>query len=295
MSFDTKPLTDNVGVEVIGLNLDQPLTDAVKQDLYDLWLQAGIVLFRGMGTSPERQLELSRCFGQHEVHPIEDIRVDGYPELIWLANRGKRTAGVYYFDDVPLVSKIPWHTDMIYTTKPGRGALLRMLTMPAQGGETGWVDTAAAYDALPAATQQKLEGLEALFQFILEPNEMRFGRWDNVRKESQGDIVFPEFPDVAHPLVWTHPESGRKALNLSPLHLRKILDMDAQEGDALLTELVEHTLNPRFRYVHHWKVNDMMLWDNWRTMHSTSGHPPKTDRLVHRTTLAGDHEFGRLL
>lgn len=294
MNFEVKPLTGTVGKEVIGLDLDQDLSDSVKQDLYDLWLDAGILLFRGMGSSSERQLKLSHCFGEHEVHPIEDIRVEGYPELIWLTNKGKRTAPIYYYDEVPTVGRIPWHTDMVYTTKPGRGALLRMLVKPAQAGETGWIDTAAAYDALPQATKEKIENLKALFQFITEPADMRFGRPANVRCASKGDMVFPEFADVAHPLVWTHPESGRKALNVSPLHLRNIIDMDEVEGDALLTQLVAHTQEPRFRYVHDWQVNDMVLWDNWRTQHSAFGHPPEMDRLVHRTTLIGHHEFGEL-
>lgn len=296
MNFEIKPLNGNIGAEIIGLDLNKAITDATRQDLYDTWLDKGILLFRGIGTSPEKQLALSRCFGEHEVHPIEDIRVDDYPELIWLASNGKRTAPVYYYDEVATVGRIPWHTDLVYTTTPNRGALLRMINLPAQGGETGWIDTAAVYDALPQATKERIEDLEVKFEFILDPAEMRFigNQWQTIRKGSEGDIQFPEFPDVVHPLVWIHQESHRKALSISTLHLRQIIGLDQETGDALLEELVNLALQPQFRYIHQWQVNDMVLWDNWRTMHSALGHPPGHARLVHRTTLKSDHAYGRL-
>lgn len=295
MGVEVVKLAGGVGAEITGLDLDKPVDQATTELLNEAWLQAGVLLFRDVGESPEKQIALSKCFGELEVHPIVDIRVEGYPELIWLSNVDKRTAPIYRYEGKRTVGRIPWHTDMVYTTSPGRGALLRMIKMPERGGETGWIDTAAVYDALPEATKQKIEGLEAKFEFILDPREMLFGRPEQVELESEGDMVFPEFPDVVHPLVWEHPLSGRKALNVSTLHLRSIIDMPEEEGSALLTELVEHALNPEFRYVHDWNPNDMVLWDNWRTMHSAFGHAPELERLVHRTTISANHPFGRLL
>ena len=297
MTIDVKPM-DAVGVEVVGLDLEKPICDATAQQLVDIWQDAGIVLFRGIGHSPEAQLALSRCFGELEVHPIENIRVEGYPELIWLANKDRATTPVYLYDGIPTVSRIPWHTDLVYTTTPNRGALLRMITMPEQGGQTGWIDTAAAYDALPGAIKDQIDGLEALFQFILDPCEMRFGRL-NVKRDLTDKVTetnfYPDFPDIVHPLVWTNPVNGRKSLNLSTLHLREIIGMDRTEGDAILEQLVAHATQSRFCYMHQWQPNDMMLWDNWRTMHCAMGHAPDMSRLVHRTTIKGEHAFGRLL
>lgn len=307
--IDIKPLENDagnhIGVEVLGLDLDKPVDSETSDALYAAWQEAGIVLFRAIGTSPERQLALSRVFGELEVHPIENIRLEGYPELIWLANKDETSAPLYYYDGVPTVSRIPWHSDLVYTTTPNRGALLRMVDMPAQGGQTGWIDTAAAYEGLDAETRQLIEDKEGLFQFILNPCDMRFGKMNVERadnsQQAQEAAFYPDFPDIAHPLVWTHPESGKKSLAVSPLHLRGMLNkgdgeiQHSDEADALLHKLVNHATSGAYSYVHQWEPNDMVLWDNWRTMHCALGHPPELKRMVHRTTIAGKHAFGRVL
>jgi len=300
MSLEIAALPGGIGAEVRGLDLSREVTQADREALNRAWLDAGILLFRGIGDSPEKQLMLSRVFGELEVHPIENIRVEGYPELIWLSNRkSSQTAPVYHYDGKATVGRIPWHTDLVYTTTPNRGALLRMLEMPAEGGETGWIDTAAAYDALPEATRARIENLKARFSFIADPREMLFGRPDVTRPDEstleQEKAFYPDFPDTVHPLVWVHPVSGRKALCVSPLHLREVLGMEAAEGNALLEEMVAHATREEFSYVHRWEVNDMVLWDNLRTMHSAFGNPPEASRLVHRTTLKNEIAMGALM
>lgn len=295
MSFEARRLDAEVGVEIVGLDLDRPLSDATRQDLYDVWLDAGIMLFRGIGTSSERHLALSRCFGKLEVHPVESIRLEDHPEIISLSSVGDNEPIIHYFDGEPIAGMIPWHSDLIYMPTPCRGALLRMVEKPSRGGQTGWIDTAAAYQALSAATRQRIEPLEARFDFVADICEMRFGRPEKLRHGSMGTTPFPEFPPVAQPLVWTHPESGKKSLNVSPVQLVSVIEMDEAEGDALLEELVTHTTDGRFTYVHDWELGDMVLWDNWRTMHSAFGTPLECEREVQRTTLKGEHTTGRLL
>lgn len=295
MRFEVEPLAAGVGAEIVGLDLDQPIEGTTRQALYDTWLRWGILLFRGIGTSCERQLALSRCFGELEVHPVESIRMPGYPEIIRLASTGGTEQIVHYFDGEAVAGRIPWHTDLIYTPTPCRGALLRMVVMPTAGGQTGWIDTEAAYDALPQATKARIEGLEARYDFVTDICDMRFGRPPKLRHGHMGNVEYPEFPDVAHPLVWIHPETGRKALMTSPTQLRGMVDMDPAEGDALLEELVAHSTQERFAFVHEWEQDDMVLWDNWRTLHKAFGTPPECEREVQRTTLHGDHATGRLL
>ena len=299
MTIEIKPLPNTIGVEVLGLDLSKEIDSDTADRLYTAWQSAGIMLFRSIGTTPERQLNLSRVFGELEVHPIENIRLEDYPELIWLANKDATSAPLYYYDDVPTVSRIPWHSDLVYTTTPNRGALLRMVDMPAQGGQTGWIDTAAAYEALDNETKKLIEDKEGLFQFILNPCDMRFGRMnvkrdDNSNKTNEANF-YPDFPDIAHPLVWTHPETGKKSLAVSPLHLRSMVGNENAEADALLNKLVDHATSGEFTYIHQWQPNDMVLWDNWRTMHCALGHPPELKRMVHRTTIKGSHAFGRVL
>lgn len=299
MSFGTRDLPGGFGVEVEGLDLSEPLSDDTQKALRQLWLDQGLVLFRGLGDSKEAQLNLSRSFGELAIHPLESIRVEGYPELIWLSNKEKRQGPVYYYDDKPTLSRLPWHTDLVYTPNIGTGGLLRMLEMPQEAGGTMWADTAAAYDALSESMKQQIDGLECLFRFQLDPCDLRFGRHPNIRPETEGDnassqVEFPDLPDVIHPLVLTHPETGRKSLNVSPLNLRYVVDMPLDEGDALLEELVAHATSSQFVYLHRWEPNDMMLWDNRRSMHSTEGHPPEQVRTVHRTTIDGPQPVGRL-
>ena len=295
MSFDTRPLDNGVGVEILGLDLCAPIDAALARNLYDAWLDAGILLFRGFGTSPERHLALSRCFGELDIHPVESIRLEGCPEIISLRARGDGEPIVHYFGDEEIVGRIPWHTDMIYTTSPCRGALLRMVEKSPLLGQTGWIDTAAAYDALSEEMKQRIDGLEARFEFVIDICEMRFGRPERLRHGTMGSRDYGTLPPVVHPLVWEHPESGRKALMLSPVHLIEVMGMDRDQGDPLLEQLVTHVTDDRFRYVHQWEVDDMVLWDNWRTMHMAFGTPTGCDREVQRTSIRGDYEMGRLL
>jgi taurine dioxygenase len=163
----------------------------------------------------------------------------------------------------------------------------------AEGGETGWIDTAAAYDALSSEMKRRIGNLEARFDFIVDLCDMRFGRFDLLRHGDMGSIDFPKIPSVIHKIVWTHPESGRKSLNLSPLHLRNIVGMSRNDGDEILKELVRHTTAELFTLVHDWEVGDMVLWDNWRTMHRALGIPPHCQREVQRTTINSERIIGR--
>ena len=296
IDFDVRPLDGEVGAEIIGLDLDREIDASTAKALNDVWLESAILLFRGIGTSNERHLALSKVFGELEVHPVESIRLEGTPEIIWLAQKkDERDQMTFFFDGEPIVGRIPFHTDMIYTPTPNRGAMLRMVEKPAVGGETGWIDTAAAYDALDDETKAAIEGLEARYLFVTNLEEMRFGKQWEIRLGDFGNVDYPVFPDVAHPIVWTHPVSGRKSLCLSPVQLIDMVGMPREEGDPILQALVDHTLSGRFTYTHEWEVGDMMLWDNWRTMHTAYGVPPGYDRVVHRTTMRGDHQTGRLL
>ena len=106
---------------------------------------------------------------------------------------------------------------------------------------------------------------------------------------------YPHFPPVAHPLVWTHPDTGRKVLNVSTLNIRGILGMEQEESDALIAQLIAHALQPRFQYGHAWENDDIMLWDNRRTMHCAFGHPVDQVRIVQRSTIRGTVAMGRII
>lgn len=294
MGFEVRKLDGGFGREIVGLDIAGGIAPETATALRQVWLEHGVLVFRGIGTSPEVQLELSRCFGELEPHPIEKFRLDGYPELILLTNEGGPVGPVYDFDGVATTQRIPWHTDLAFTATPNAGALLRMVRKVETGGQTGWLDTAAAYDELDAATKDEIADLEAVYLFRAGLEEMRFNQQHGTRLSPRKDS-YPHFPPVANPLVWTHPETGRKVLNVSTLNIEYIIGQRDERGDALIRRLIEHALQPRFQYVHEWENNDMVLWDNRRTMHAAFGHPVDQIRIVHRTTIKGDVAMGQIL
>lgn len=299
MDFTIKRLPSGIGAECIGLDLRNPLSTSAAKKLYDAWIDAGILVFKKLGKSPEDQINLSRCFGTLDIHPAKNLRTESqYPELMVLDSEVQQKLSVYYREpepEKPFVGFISWHSDLIFTTTPNHGAMLRAVTTPRQGGQTAWIDTIAAYDALSEEMKARIEGLELEYRFSGSLLNARYGRDPSLRMQIKGEWNFPAFPPVAQPLVWRHPVSGRKVLNLSPLHLERVLGMDDKESDELLTELVAHVTHQQFSYVHEWDVDDMVLWDNWRTLHSPLGYPLGDRRLVHRTTIGGNVQMGRVL
>lgn len=293
MDFEIRPVAGGVGREVVGLGLSGPITSGTAQALRSAWLEHGVLVFRGIGTSPEIQLELSRCLGELEPHPIEKFRLPGYPELILLTNEGASTGPIYEFNGEPTTHFLPWHTDIVYTTTPNAGAVLRMVRKAQTGGQTGWLDTAAAYDALDDATKAEIEDLEVVHVFRGGLETMRFNRPEGKRLNPTEDD-YPNFPPIASPLAWVHPETGRKALNLSTLNIDHVIGFSRSDGDALIRKLLDHALQPRFQYIHEWENDDMVLWDNRRTMHTVLGHSPDQLRTVHRTTIKGGTAMGRI-
>ncbi len=293
MVLRTKALP-NIGQEVLDLDLDGTIDESTAQALRQLWSEAGVVLFRGIGNSPERLLALSLVFGAPEPHPIAEIRLPSHPDLILLTNKGGMRGPVYAFDGVPTYGRIPWHTDLAFSTLPNAGALLNMVEAASRGGHTAWLDTAAAYDALDESLKRRLVGVEARFEFCADLGGMRFDNPNGVRI-GESKSSFPDFPAIARPIVWQHPSTGRTILNICPLNIRSIIDMSASEGDALIKELIAAVIQPRFIYEHAWDQGDIMLWDNYRMMHSAEGHPVEVPRVAHRTTLRGSTTVGRTL
>ena len=299
MDFAPETLTygsvpSGFGRAITGLDLDRPIEPQTAAALRALWLEHGLLVFPGLGTSPEAQLALSRCFGELEPHPIPRFRHPDHAELILLGNESGSAGPIYDFGGVATLGHIPWHTDLAFATTPNAGALLRMVRRPERGGQTGWLDTAAAYDALDDATKAEIAALEAVYLFCAGLEDMRFNRPEGARLSPRNE-AYPHFPPVANPLVWTHPETGRKVLNLSTLNISHVIGLPGAESDALIRRLIAHATQARFCHIHQWADNDMVLWDNRRTMHMAFGHPVDQIRVVHRTTIRGTVAMGRVI
>jgi taurine dioxygenase len=299
---------ENVGVEVLGFDLNEPLDAATRQELEDLWLEHAILLFRGQDITARKQIEFSALFGPLERHPLE-VKISGeHPELFVLemGTDAKRDAvETSYWNGEPVVGRLDWHMDLHYTGKPNRGAVMRAVTVAELDGTTGFGDLAMAYDALDPDVRQRLEGLEVAYVFEMQRAKWRFANLEGYAPgphspKKPSDVGFPEFADSIYPAVVTHPVSGRKVLEVVEQFLDRVenaeaVGMSASEADELLKLVVDHTRKPEFHYTHRWEAGDMVLWDNWRAMHCASGTPPGTARLMHRTTIAGDTALGRQL
>jgi len=303
MQLHTEPL-QNVGAEVLGFDIREPLTDALKAELKALWYEHGILLFRGQALDTARQIEFSRIFGPLEKHPLETQLSAEHPELFVLENGGPRDKfQTAFYHGEAIVGRLDWHMDLHYTARPNHGALLRAVHIADSGGETGFGDLALAYDALDGETQRRLEKLEVAYRFNMQRRKMRFVELrgyepgpDNPKRPS--DMGFPDFPDSIYPAVVRHPVTGRKVLEIVELFLDRVVEperagLTEAEADGLLRNLVEHIRKPEFHYFHKWREGDMVLWDNWRAMHCTTGTRPGIRRVINRTTITGDVTLGR--
>ena len=301
MAIETRPLHPNVGVRIPDFVVGAQRSEAERAELRALWLEHGLLLIHDPEVTPESQIAFSRGFGPLEAHPLgKAVRSREHEELLVLDNRDETQAYVSYYDGRPLAGRLAWHSDLIYTGAPNQGAVLRAVEIPEEDGLTGFVDQAKAYDLLPESTKTRIKGLEVVYRWDVDMTRNRYvdqrGYEPGPKAPTKSsDMNFPDFPDCAYPLVLVHPESGREILNVSPMFLHRIVGLEDDESDALLRELVDHVTQPELAYYHQWKPDDVILWDNWRFMHSATGTAPGVKRIIHRTTILGGAKLGRTL
>jgi taurine dioxygenase len=304
MPLATRPLT--VGVEVIGIDATRSIPDAVREELYGLFTQHGMLLFRGAGASAEAHTRLAECFGELERHSIKESWVEGNPHLIDISyippppGTQSATQPIYEVDGRKLAGWLPWHTDQCFMPKLSRGGVLRMIEVPPEGGSTGFLDKIALYASLPDGLKQRIENLSVIYRFQPQANLHRFGRPEGLRlisrsaaMESILDRLERDFPPSVHPMVYAQAETGRKVLNVSPAYAVGIEGMENAEGDALLEQVFAHCLGSPSAYSHAWRNGDMVAWDNWRILHNAEGTPVDRTRLVQRISIKGDYGLGR--
>jgi taurine dioxygenase len=288
------------GATVSGLTLASLDYEAVRRSLYDLWVDRGVILFRECETSAKMHVELSKVFGRLEQHALRDTWVEGHPELVKIKYYPDN-GNIYEIDGKALGGFLPWHSDLVYTDTINRGGILLPVQLPKDGGLTGFIDQIAAYDRLPDRLKERIDGLHVVYHLTLNQEHQRFGRARTVKflqgAQSFHNISLREYkyPRVLHPAVYQQAETGRKVLNISPWFALGVYEIGGPVGEALLAEVVEHCVDQSNAYFHEWRMGDMMLWDNWRTLHCCTGVPPEQTRVMQRTTISGDYELGRNL
>ncbi|MGE0774470.1 MAG: TauD/TfdA dioxygenase family protein [Sphingomonadaceae bacterium] len=284
------------GVSVSGLSMSALSDPEVRQQLYDLWIQEGVIVFHGIDGLQE-QLALSRIFGPLREHPSPDAISATTRELIDVQFEPVKGQLCTWRGELRGQS-LPWHSDLIYVDKINHGGILRPIKLPSHLGQTGFVDKISAYSELPEDVKARIEGLHVIYQYDMEYANIRFGpdrgekivRWGEMASKVQSRIH--QYPRSIHPLVFTQPETGRKVLNLSPWFAQGIQEMPNTEGDELLEFLAQHIASDERAYYHPWKMGEMLLWDNWRMLHAAVGAPVDEERYLQRTTIGGDYGLG---
>ncbi len=275
MAFGTKPLGKTFGAEVSGVDLSMPLDAKAAQEVRDLWLAHELLLFRGQKLEEKKLVEFSRNFGPLEIHLRREYLSPENPEVLYVSNLKKEGRPIGILAD----TEVGWHYDQIYLPRPAVGSLLYSVIIPPDRGATSFADMSAAYAALPERTKERIDGRKAVQSYEAFNRSYSVPTSDEQRRKT---------PDIEHPLVRTHPYTGRKALYICPGMTTRIAQLDENESADLLAELFAWATQPRFVYTHTWRLGDALLWDNACTMHRREPFDGTHERLMKRTTILPD-------
>ncbi|KAI3590640.1 Alpha-ketoglutarate-dependent taurine dioxygenase [Cupriavidus sp. U2] len=281
--FEIRPLNAALGAEVIGLDLDRPLSAEDFRRIHRAHLDHHVVVFRDQRITPAQQIAFSRRFGPLQIHVLHQFQLADHPEILIVSNVLKDGKPIGLGDAGHF-----WHSDLSYKETPSLGSLLHAIELPAEGGDTLFANMHAAYDGLPAALKQKIDGLTAEHTYLARYAELqKRSPWRPNLTPEQIAQVKP----VVHPVVRTHPETGRRALFVSEHFTTKIVGLPDDESRALLDELFAHSVRPEYVYRHQWREHDLVFWDNRSLLHLAAGTPDHLRRVMFRTTIEGDTPF----
>jgi alpha-ketoglutarate-dependent taurine dioxygenase len=275
--FSLRRLGTALGAEVSGFDFLQPPESLPIKALYAALLEYQLLLFRGQALPPETQVAIARGFGEVQVHVMNQYHADGFPELYRLSNvdDAGRPTGKH-----PDRGTLAWHTDGSWQRRTGQATMLYAERVPDEGGGTEWCDMYGAYEALDAATREQLAGMRAIHNLDFSRNR-RHG--EQPMTEEQRRAV----PPVDHPIVRTHPETGRKAIFLGD-HAESIVGMGYAEGRRFIDELNARIVRPALVYAHRWQAQDFVIWDNRCTLHRALEYDTaQAVRVIRRCTVLG--------
>jgi taurine dioxygenase len=263
-------------------DIDEPTFREIERAFHDNI----VVVFRRQNLSSERHIEFSRRFGELEIHIVKKYLLPGFPEILLISNvRDDRGEHIGLAD-----AGFTWHSDTSYRRRPSRCSLLYAKEVPQRDGrplgDTVFANAIAAYEALPEGTKERLAGLKAIHRYSARRRVA-----DSPRpKLTQAQL--DETPDIAHPIVRTHPYTGRKSLYVTAGECIGIEGMPDDEAVDLIDELDAHCVRPEFLYRHKWQVGDLLMWDNTSSMHlAICDYALPERRLMHRTTVIGTVPF----
>ncbi|TCM20787.1 taurine dioxygenase [Novosphingobium sp. PhB165] len=290
------------GVRISGVTHAVLADEASRRAIFDAFEREGLIVFDGIEQSDEMQVALSGVFGPLKEHPLKEVsRVDAskLPGVVEIKQE-PNASGVVEIEGKQLAHWLPWHFDHCYNNELNRAGVLRATQITSEGGLTGFVDGLALYRAFPAELRDRLEQAEILYTLNVAYQTNRFGQPKTLRviREKPGALEMMEnrkgAPRAIHPAIWTRADGGR-CLHVSPYMADGILGLETPEGEALLEDVCQtvNRIAATQSYHHAWRLDQMLIWDNWRMLHAVSGNDPALGRTMQRTTIAGDYGLGR--
>jgi taurine dioxygenase len=274
MSIQITQLSPALGAQIDGIDLSQPLSTEHKDAIEHALLTHQVLFFRNQPITPQQLASFARYFGDLHIHPIYP-NIPGQPEVLVLDTA-----------ETDVRDNAIWHTDVTFLPEPALGAVLAAKQLPAFGGDTLWASSSAAFEALSKPLQQLLDGLTATHDFTRSFPLERFGNTPDALERYHE--VQRKNPPLMHPVVRTHPVTGRKGLFVNEGFTTRINELEPAESEALLKLLFAHSTKPEFTIRWRWQANDIAFWDNRITQHYAVDDYRPNRRVMHRATVMGD-------
>ncbi len=268
-TFEAHPLTPAIGAELLGVDLRR-IDDRLIQDVRAALLQYQVVFFRNQNISRTQHIAFARAFGELEIHPATP-KDQPDPEVLRIAH-GAGSRG----------QENMWHSDVTWREKPSLGSILRAIEVPATGGDTLFANMNLAYERLDAETRERIRDLVAVHD-IARVFAKRLGK--------KAEELHAQYPPMEHPVVRTHPETGRQHLYVNNAFTSHIKDMPADESAELLNRLYLTAWNPEVQCRFRWAPGSMAFWDNRACQHFAASDYFPAIRVMERVTIAGDRPY----
>lgn len=273
--YELLHLSPCIGTEVLGIDLRTELPDTTINWLSDLLVERKVIFFRDQELSHEEHIAFSKRFGELEVHPFTDNNAK-HPELIKLENDRERPPQINV-----------WHSDVTWRQAPSLGSLLRARIVPEVGGDTLFANMEAAYAGLDEQTKSTIDSLHAVHDNTAFLNGMR----NKGASEAEIDAMREKYPPATHPVVRTHPVSGKKSLYVNKVFTQYIDGMDRAESDALLQKLYYQAWVPDYQCRFRWQPDSIAFWDNRAAQHYAAADYWPEVRQMERVTVVGEKPY----
>jgi len=275
------PMSGHLGAEVEGVDLSHFVDDGIFEQVHQAFLDHGVIVLRNQELSREGQIDFGRRFGELDVHPIV-VGMKEHPEIIEL----RKPAG----ERVSFGTS--WHSDNSFFAEPSQASILYGVTIPPYGGDTLWASMERAYDALSPGMQKLLEGLDAVHSARRAYDPAVTGAEKYEKKAAINyEYSAAVYEEVEHPVIRTHPETGRKSIYVNATFTDRVVGLSRAESDAILRFLYEHATRPEFTCRLRWEPGTVAIWDNRATQHYALGDYTGFDRLMYRVSVAGNRPF----